>query len=237
MLIYLVAIAQPPATSFVHLHQPNAQSEVIFEIHGHALTSWGDHIYLTGSIPELGCWNPDQAVRELKQLHMPIGLITMQIMLSSESYPTWKAKVKLSAGTTSFEYKLIRKTPGQAVRTSLHLLVHSLSGRSLGRVPHMSTASRWYPNPAACKSKMSGTDARRWKDLLAVAVWLSFTIHHLDSSHTQHPSRQIRKIRFPHMHCLCLRIILAHNRACFSTSKQSVRTARAVSPRFARACS
>ncbi|MFF0724389.1 carbohydrate-binding module family 20 domain-containing protein [Streptomyces sp. NPDC004134] len=60
-----------------------------------ATTQPGENIYVAGSIPQLGDWNPAQAVR-----------------LSSGSYPVWKHQLALPAGTT-FQYKYIRRWDGQ----------------------------------------------------------------------------------------------------------------------------
>ncbi|WP_258314430.1 carbohydrate-binding module family 20 domain-containing protein [Streptomyces sp. Act143] len=56
-----------------------------------AYTQWGQQVYVTGNRPELGSWNPDQAVP-----------------LSSAAYPTWSATVILPADT-ALEYKYIIK--------------------------------------------------------------------------------------------------------------------------------
>ncbi|KAI0366013.1 glycoside hydrolase [Pilatotrama ljubarskyi] len=63
-----------------------------------ATTTFGENIFVVGSIPQLGSWNPANA-----------------IALSSASYPTWTVSVSVPAGTT-FEYKFIRKeTDGSVV--------------------------------------------------------------------------------------------------------------------------
>ncbi|MFG3164647.1 carbohydrate-binding module family 20 domain-containing protein [Streptomyces sp. NPDC048232] len=56
-----------------------------------ATTSWGQNIYVTGNRPELGDWNPGNALR-----------------LDPAAYPVWKGDVELPEGT-SFEYKYVRK--------------------------------------------------------------------------------------------------------------------------------
>ncbi|EJD41855.1 hypothetical protein AURDEDRAFT_115297 [Auricularia subglabra TFB-10046 SS5] len=99
------AVVVPAPAMTDSTEQPNGaeqlssteKSDVTFEIAGHALTTWGDHIYVVGDIPELGSWDPDRAIK-----------------LSSAKYPLWTAAVVLPADTT-FEYKYIRKTPGQPV--------------------------------------------------------------------------------------------------------------------------
>ncbi|KAL1941622.1 hypothetical protein VTO73DRAFT_7061 [Trametes versicolor] len=63
-----------------------------------ATTTFGENIFLVGSISQLGTWNTANA-----------------IALSSASYPTWTVSVSIPAGTT-FQYKFIRKeTDGSVV--------------------------------------------------------------------------------------------------------------------------
>ncbi|KAI0330674.1 glycoside hydrolase [Cubamyces sp. BRFM 1775] len=63
-----------------------------------ATTTFGENIFVVGSIDELGNWDPDSAVA-----------------LSSASYPTWTVSINIPADT-SFEYKFIRKeTDGSIV--------------------------------------------------------------------------------------------------------------------------
>ncbi len=62
------------------------------------VTTWyGQNVYVVGSLPALGGWNPAGAVA-----------------LSPAAYPVWKATVNLPAGT-SFEYKYIKKDPDGTV--------------------------------------------------------------------------------------------------------------------------
>ncbi|EJD07843.1 glycoside hydrolase [Fomitiporia mediterranea MF3/22] len=56
-----------------------------------ATTTFGENIFLVGSIPELASWDTDNA-----------------IALSADTYPVWSVTVSLPA-STSFEYKFIRK--------------------------------------------------------------------------------------------------------------------------------
>ncbi|MEU6455864.1 carbohydrate-binding module family 20 domain-containing protein [Streptomyces sp. NPDC047065] len=56
-----------------------------------ATTSWGQNIYVTGNRPELGDWNPGDALK-----------------LDPAAYPVWKGDVELPEGTL-FEYKYVRK--------------------------------------------------------------------------------------------------------------------------------
>ncbi|MDB1087875.1 carbohydrate-binding module family 20 domain-containing protein [Streptomyces sp. ACA25] len=62
-----------------------------------AQTQMGQNIYVVGNLPQLGSWNPDNAVR-----------------LDPADYPVWKGEIALPAGT-SFEYKYIRRTDGGGV--------------------------------------------------------------------------------------------------------------------------
>jgi alpha-amylase len=56
-----------------------------------ATTSWGQNVYVVGSIPALGSWNTANA-----------------IALSSAGYPTWTATASLPANT-AFQYKYLKK--------------------------------------------------------------------------------------------------------------------------------
>ncbi|AUH40018.1 carbohydrate-binding module family 20 domain-containing protein [Streptomyces sp. CMB-StM0423] len=60
-----------------------------------ATTQPGENIYVAGNIPQLGNWNPAQAIK-----------------LSSDSYPVWQHRLSLPAGTT-FQYKYLRRWDGQ----------------------------------------------------------------------------------------------------------------------------
>jgi alpha-amylase len=62
-----------------------------------ATTSWGQNVYVVGSIPELGNWNPANA-----------------IALSSAGYPIWSASTSLPANI-AFQYKYIKKNPDGSV--------------------------------------------------------------------------------------------------------------------------
>ncbi|RZS87232.1 alpha-amylase [Motilibacter rhizosphaerae] len=63
----------------------------------YATTTYGQGVYVVGSIPALGSWDPSRAVA-----------------LSSAAYPTWRATVTLPGGT-SFEYKYVKKNPDGSV--------------------------------------------------------------------------------------------------------------------------
>ena len=62
---------------------------VTFEVN--ATTTWGENIFVTGSIPALSNWAPASAVA-----------------LSSAAYPVWRGTVNIAAGT-AFQYKFIKK--------------------------------------------------------------------------------------------------------------------------------
>ena len=62
------------------------------------VTTWyGQNVYVTGSLPALGGWDPGKAVA-----------------LSPADYPVWKATVALPANTP-FEYKYVKKDPDGTV--------------------------------------------------------------------------------------------------------------------------
>jgi alpha-amylase len=62
------------------------------------VTTWyGQNVFLVGSIPALGKWDPTRAVP-----------------LSAANYPTWSVTVTLPANTY-FEYKFIKKDPDGTV--------------------------------------------------------------------------------------------------------------------------
>ncbi|KAG8736521.1 hypothetical protein FRC10_009220 [Ceratobasidium sp. 414] len=63
----------------------------------YATTTYGDNIFVVGSISQLGSWAPASA-----------------IAMSSAAYPTWAVTVSLPASTT-FQYKYIRKTSSGTV--------------------------------------------------------------------------------------------------------------------------
>jgi alpha-amylase len=81
-----------PAMDAVALYTPTAPagtSGATFTVG--ETTSWGQNVYLVGSVPALGSWNTSQAVP-----------------LSSSGYPTWNGAVTLPANTY-VEYKYIVK--------------------------------------------------------------------------------------------------------------------------------
>jgi hypothetical protein len=62
-----------------------------------ATTSFGQNVFVVGSIPALGNWAPGSAVA-----------------LSSASYPVWSGTVTLPAGT-AFQYKYLKKNTDGSV--------------------------------------------------------------------------------------------------------------------------
>ncbi len=72
-------------------------STVAVTFNENATTSWGQNVYVVGSIPALGSWNTGSAVA-----------------LSSAGYPVWSATVSIPSGTY-FEYKYIKKNPDGSI--------------------------------------------------------------------------------------------------------------------------
>ncbi|UED83242.1 carbohydrate-binding module family 20 domain-containing protein [Streptomyces profundus] len=73
--------------------QPDPVAGASFQVE--AETAWGESVHVVGSVPQLGDWNPERAVR-----------------LSADTYPIWRATLALPTGTT-FEYKYLRRVDGQ----------------------------------------------------------------------------------------------------------------------------
>ncbi|UHA74963.1 alpha-amylase family glycosyl hydrolase [Paenibacillus sp. 481] len=76
------------------------QVHVRFVIQG-AQTTFGENVYLSGSIPELGAWNLNKA----------IGPMYNQVVYQ---YPNWYMDVSVPANTT-IEYKFVKKQGSSAV--------------------------------------------------------------------------------------------------------------------------
>jgi glucoamylase len=70
---------------------PAPAGQIALNVAVTANTSPGQHVYVTGSVPELGSWDPK------------LGIPT-----DPASYPTWKARVVLPAGA-AIQYKYYRK--------------------------------------------------------------------------------------------------------------------------------
>ncbi|MEY9875026.1 alpha-amylase [Streptacidiphilus sp. MAP12-33] len=103
-----------PAMDAVALYLPTAASGTSGESFGvNETTSWGQNVYLVGSIPALGSWNTAQAVP-----------------LSSSGYPVWRGTVSLPANTY-VEYKYILKNSDGSITWepgSNHSLTTTSSG-------------------------------------------------------------------------------------------------------------
>ncbi|KAI8986851.1 glycoside hydrolase [Trametes punicea] len=97
----LTATVPPRSAIAVHTGATGTGSgagSVIVNFAETATTTFGENIFIVGSIPELGNWDPNSA-----------------IALSAASYPTWTVSVSMPANTT-FQYKFIRKeTDGSIV--------------------------------------------------------------------------------------------------------------------------
>lgn len=87
-----ITVSRGASTSngFTYTVLSGDQNQVIF--HVQANTVWGENIYIVGSIPELGSWDPDYSTEAMM----------------CPDYPEWFLPVSLPCGT-SFEFKFIRK--------------------------------------------------------------------------------------------------------------------------------
>ncbi|MGW7001272.1 glycoside hydrolase family 15 protein [Streptomyces sp. NPDC054933] len=74
---------------------PPNQVSVTFD--ENATTSWGQNVFVVGSVPALGSWDPAKSVP-----------------LSSASYPVWSGTVSLPA-QTAVQYKYLKKNPDGSV--------------------------------------------------------------------------------------------------------------------------
>ncbi|KAF8996429.1 glycoside hydrolase [Cyathus striatus] len=74
----------------------------------YATTTYGQNIYIVGSIPTLGSWIAASAVRDIYYFCLLLLTYRIYVALSSSAYPTWRATIALPA-STAFEYKFIRK--------------------------------------------------------------------------------------------------------------------------------
>jgi len=75
----------------------NPPTTVSVDFKVNATTTFGQNVFVTGSIPALGNWDPNSA-----------------IPLSSATYPVWDATVQLPSNT-SVEYKYIKKNTDGSV--------------------------------------------------------------------------------------------------------------------------
>ncbi|KAJ3484790.1 hypothetical protein NLI96_g5399 [Meripilus lineatus] len=88
--------ATVPSRSAIAIHagskgQGSGSGTVTVNFAETATTTFGENIFLVGSIPQLGNWNPSSA-----------------IPLSAANYPVWTVSVAIPANT-NFQYKFIRK--------------------------------------------------------------------------------------------------------------------------------
>ncbi|MFI6029807.1 carbohydrate-binding module family 20 domain-containing protein [Amycolatopsis magusensis] len=79
-----------------------------------ATTTWGQSLFVVGDRPELGSWNPANAVP-----------------MSSANYPLWTATVGVPKGTT-FQYKYLRKEGGAVTWESGANRAATATGCTLG---------------------------------------------------------------------------------------------------------
>ncbi|SHM73486.1 carbohydrate-binding module family 20 domain-containing protein [Cryptosporangium aurantiacum] len=86
---HLAKVSSSPSPS----PSPTASASVAVNVNATVTTWYGQDVYLVGSIPALGSWNPANAKP-----------------LSSASYPVWKATLELPP-STSFQYKYVKKAP------------------------------------------------------------------------------------------------------------------------------
>ncbi|MBF9069467.1 carbohydrate-binding module family 20 domain-containing protein [Streptacidiphilus fuscans] len=87
-----------PADDAVALYLPTAASGTVGEsFNVNETTTYGQNVFLVGSIPALGNWDTSQA-----------------IPLSSSGYPVWSGTVSLPANT-SIQYKYIIKNPDGSI--------------------------------------------------------------------------------------------------------------------------
>ena len=87
--------ASGTATANDTWHGANPTVSVTFA--ANATTWFGQNVFVVGSIPALGGWNPASAVP-----------------MSAATYPVWSATVTLP-GSTGFQYKYIKKNPDGSV--------------------------------------------------------------------------------------------------------------------------
>ena len=76
---------------------PSTAPAAAVAFHSYATVEKGQRLYVVGSAPELGGWDPARAVA-----------------LDPATYPNWTASVPIPAGTT-FEYKYVKKSSDGAV--------------------------------------------------------------------------------------------------------------------------
>ncbi len=78
---FRIPLQRKPKTTAIHFRCNNAN------------TAWGEAIYITGNIPELGSWDPGKAIK-----------------LSPSFYPTWVGTLEKLPIDTDIEWKCIKRT-------------------------------------------------------------------------------------------------------------------------------
>lgn len=87
-LLGLLTATGAPAAAASSTRAAPSDTRVVATFNVTTHTRWGQNVYVTGNLPELGSWNPDKAVP-----------------LSSASYPIWSGTVVLPANTpVEFKY-------------------------------------------------------------------------------------------------------------------------------------
>lgn len=89
--------AGPMDAVAIHVNARVTAAQTTVNFRENATTTWGQNVYVVGSVPALGSWNTAAA-----------------IPLSSSSYPVWTGSVAVPSGT-SFQYKYIKKNPDGSV--------------------------------------------------------------------------------------------------------------------------
>ncbi|KAJ4467031.1 hypothetical protein J3R30DRAFT_3310041, partial [Lentinula aciculospora] len=111
--------ASVPARSAIAIHTgalgtgsgSSGSGTVSVTIEETATTTFGENIFISGSIPELGSWDTDDSVgvyRKQALAHPIADIPNLKIALSSADYPVWTLTIDLPANTL-FDYKFIRK--------------------------------------------------------------------------------------------------------------------------------
>ncbi|WP_328966284.1 carbohydrate-binding module family 20 domain-containing protein [Streptomyces sp. NBC_00239] len=96
---------------------PEEQAAVTFEVR--ATTTWGERVYVTGSTPELGSWDPAAAVP-----------------LSAAGYPSWSATTTAAPSSPVLFKYLIKRPDGQVVwEQGPDRLLNTAPGTAPGSAP------------------------------------------------------------------------------------------------------
>jgi len=86
--------------AFADTGAPEPLVPVTFHVYDNA-TFYGQNVYIVGSLPQLGDWNPGQAIGPM----------------NSDTWPTWSETIDLPAGTT-FQYKYVEEPGNQSITGS-----------------------------------------------------------------------------------------------------------------------